>query len=67
MNNQTGLYIFDEVLFDCFPTGEEVLGGAPFNVAWHLQALGDQPSFISRVGRDDYGDRIKLLISTSPS
>ena len=58
MNNQIELYIFGEVLFDCFPSGERVLGGAPFNVAWHLQALGDQPRFISRVGADDQGDRI---------
>jgi len=58
MKNQTELYIFGEVLFDCFPTGEQVLGGAPFNVAWHLQALGDQPRFISRIGDDPRGDTI---------
>ena len=55
---RSGLYIFGEVLFDCFPSGEEVLGGAPFNVAWHLQALGDNPLFISRVGNDVQGDLI---------
>nr|WP_320012490.1 carbohydrate kinase [uncultured Desulfobulbus sp.] len=58
MKTESGLYIFGEVLFDCFPSGEEVLGGAPFNVAWHLQALGDTPLFISRVGNDVQGDRI---------
>ncbi|MDA3902635.1 MAG: carbohydrate kinase [Desulfuromusa sp.] len=58
MKNQAELYIFGEVLFDCFPTGEQILGGAPFNVAWHLQALGDQPRFISQVGKDERGDRI---------
>ncbi|MGD9948084.1 MAG: carbohydrate kinase [Desulfobulbus sp.] len=55
MNKQTGLSIFGEVLFDCFPTGEQILGGAPFNVAWHLQALGDRPLFISRIGDDEKG------------
>ncbi len=50
--------IFGEVLFDCFPTGERVLGGAPFNVAWHLQAFGEAPLFISRVGMDDDGKSI---------
>lgn len=50
--------IFGEVLFDCFPNGETVLGGAPFNVAWHLQAMGDAPSFVSRVGRDELGEQI---------
>ncbi|ACN15521.1 PfkB2 [Desulforapulum autotrophicum HRM2] len=58
MTNHAGLYIFGEVLFDCFPTGEEILGGAPFNVAWHLQALGNQPGFISRVGKDSSGSKI---------
>lgn len=57
-DNQAQLLIFGEVLFDCFPSGEQVLGGAPFNVAWHLQALGDQPRFISRVGNDELGQRI---------
>jgi len=50
--------IFGEVLFDCFPTGERVLGGAPFNVAWHLQAFGEAPEFISRVGNDTDGNMI---------
>lgn len=50
--------IFGEVLFDCFPTGERVLGGAPFNVAWHLQAFGETPLFVSRVGMDEDGRSI---------
>lgn len=50
--------VFGEVLFDCFPTGERVLGGAPFNVAWHLQALGDAPLLISRVGEDAAGAEV---------
>jgi len=58
MMDQQPLIIFGEVLFDCFPTGESVLGGAPFNVAWHLQALGDEPKFISAVGDDDLGHQI---------
>jgi fructokinase len=47
--------IFGEVLFDRFPDGSTVLGGAPFNVAWNLKALGLDPLLISRVGRDDLG------------
>lgn len=58
MSDGTKLLVFGEVLADCFPTGEEVLGGAPFNVAWHLQALGDTPRFISRVGDDALGKKI---------
>lgn len=50
--------IFGEVLFDHFPGGETVLGGAPFNVAWNLQALGARPLTISRIGADDPGARV---------
>ena len=50
--------IFGEVLFDQFPDGRRVLGGAPFNVAWHLQAFGEAPVFISRVGADEDGANI---------
>ncbi len=51
--------IFGEVLFDCFPGGERVLGGAPFNVAWHLQGFGAAPLFISRIGDDALGARVR--------
>lgn len=53
------LCIFGEVLLDCFPDGRRVLGGAPFNVAWHLQAFGAGPRFISAVGADADGERIR--------
>ncbi len=50
--------VFGEVLFDHFPDGKRVLGGAPFNVAWHLQAFGLEPRFISRVGNDPEGEAV---------
>ena len=50
--------IFGEVLFDRFPDGSEVLGGAPFNVAWHLQGFGLRPRLISRIGEDRAGRRV---------
>jgi fructokinase len=55
-------FIFGEVLFDHFPDGSRVLGGAPFNVAWHLQAFGLSPYFISRVGDDVAGREIADLM-----
>ena len=58
MKTNAPVLVFGEALFDCFPGGERVLGGAPFNVAWHLQALGDQPLFISRIGNDRLGRKI---------
>ena len=59
MNNNKQLLIFGEVLFDCFEDGSTVLGGAPFNVAWHLQAFGCEPLFVSRVGDDELGEKIR--------
>lgn len=50
--------IFGEVLLDRFPDGNVVLGGAPFNVAWNLQALGLTPLLISRIGTDSLGELI---------
>ena len=58
MKTNAPILVFGEALFDCFPGGEQVLGGAPFNVAWHLQALGDQPFFISGIGNDALGQKI---------
>lgn len=55
--------VFGEALFDCFPDGRTVLGGAPFNVAWHLQGFGLDPVFISRVGNDKAGREIIARMS----
>lgn len=60
---QHPICIFGEVLFDCFPDGRNVLGGAPFNVAWHLQAFGQAPVFVSSVGDDDAGRDIRESMS----
>jgi len=51
--------IFGEVLFDEFPDGAQILGGAPFNVAWHLRAFNLDPVIISRVGGDELGKKIR--------
>jgi fructokinase len=56
--------IFGEVLFDRFPDGSEVLGGAPFNVAWNLQAFGIRPYFVSRIGNDELGEKIQSEMQT---
>ena len=51
--------IFGEVLFDHFPDGSRVLGGAPFNVAWHLRGFGANPLVLSAVGDDDEGREVR--------
>ena len=57
--NHNPIAIFGEALIDQFPGGQQILGGAPFNVAWHLQAFNQNPCFISRVGLDAAGDTIR--------
>lgn len=44
-----------EILWDALPAGL-FLGGAPFNVASHLQALTEDVAFVSRVGDDLLGE-----------
>ena len=51
------MLLFGEVLFDVF-SDRSVLGGAPFNVARHLQAFGCQPALLSRVGDDALGRQV---------
>lgn len=55
--------IFGELLFDCFSDGSKVMGGAPFNVAWHLQGFGIRPLLISRVGDDEPGEWLLSTLS----
>jgi len=50
--------IFGEALFDIFPDGKEVLGGAPFNVAWNLAGLGMRPLLITKIGKDERGKAV---------
>lgn len=52
------ILVIGEVLFDCFPDGHRVLGGAPFNVAWHLRGFGATPAFASAVGEDAHGREV---------
>jgi len=54
--------VFGEVLYDHFPGGARILGGAPFNVAWHLQAFGLAPLLVSRVGGDVEGRSVRAAM-----
>ncbi len=46
-----------ELLWDCFPTGR-LPGGAPANVAFHVQQLGIPAAVVTRVGTDPLGDEL---------
>jgi fructokinase len=52
------ILIFGEVLADLFPE-QTIIGGAPYNVARHLQAFGLQPLLVTKIGADAYGDAIE--------
>ena len=54
--------IFGEALYDCFPNGNQVAGGAPFNVAWGLRGFGHDATLLSAVGDDLEGKALRDLI-----
>lgn len=55
---------FGEVLWDILPSAE-LPGGAPMNVAYHLRKLGVYPALITRIGKDEYGTRLKAMLENS--
>lgn len=48
-----------ELLWDVFPDGRKVAGGAPFNFAFHCRQLGHPAAIISRVGDDELGRELR--------
>lgn len=59
-----------EVLMDVFENGHSTLGGAPFNVTYHLHQLiralsAGQAVFLSAVGPDSWGNSIRAAIQES--
>jgi fructokinase len=48
-----------ELLWDVFPGGRKVAGGAPFNFAFHCRQLGHEAVIVSRVGADDLGRELR--------
>lgn len=52
---------YGEILWDVLPDGPQP-GGAPLNVAYHLNKLGLNASLISRVGKDDNGRKLENLM-----
>src|SRR4051794_30500366 len=48
-----------ELLWDVFPDGRKVAGGAPFNFAFHCHQLGHDAVIVSRVGDDELGRALR--------
>lgn len=55
--------VFGEAVIDHYPDGS-LVGGAPLHVATHLAASGWLVQFVTRVGRDAAGRRIKETLET---
>ena len=54
---------YGEILWDVLPDGAQP-GGAPLNVAYHLNKMGLSTSIISRIGNDHNGERLVNLMDT---
>jgi fructokinase len=50
-----------EILWDVLPD-KELPGGAPLNVAYHLQKLSQRVAVVSRIGKDSHGQRLLQLM-----
>ncbi|MFO0801686.1 MAG: carbohydrate kinase [Gemmataceae bacterium] len=48
-----------ELLWDIYPDGRKVAGGAPFNFAFHCHQLGHEAVIVSRVGDDELGRELR--------
>ena len=67
MSGSPKIFCFGEMLWDNFPSGK-VPGGAPMNVCYHLNQLGNPAHLISRVGKDQDGtELLNFLISKNIS
>jgi fructokinase len=51
-----------EVLWDVYPDGRKVAGGAPFNFAFHCHQLGHDAVIVSRVGDDELGRALRARV-----
>ncbi|RAJ35737.1 carbohydrate kinase family protein [Pedobacter cryoconitis] len=57
----TSAICFGEILWDVLPDGPQP-GGAPLNVAYHLNKLGVSTSIISKIGNDENGEKLVNLL-----
>lgn len=60
--NKHQVVCFGEVLWDILPSGA-LPGGAPMNVAYHLQKLNKNPALITRIGIDKRGQDLMNIFS----
>ncbi|MCW3467208.1 carbohydrate kinase family protein [Chitinophaga nivalis] len=62
-NRETpGIICFGEMLWDLLPD-KALPGGAPMNVAYHLQQLQEKITMVSRIGNDERGYALLDIVS----
>jgi fructokinase len=61
MTNRTSVVCFGEILWDVLPD-QSMPGGAPMNVAYHLNNLGIDTNLISCVGDDEKGKELLSIL-----
>ena len=59
----TPFICFGEILWDILPDGPQP-GGAPLNVAYHLNKFGVKSSLVSKVGKDNNGKKLYDLLES---
>jgi fructokinase len=62
--SQHAVVCFGEVLWDLLPD-KSLPGGAPMNVAYHLNKLGVPATLLTKIGHDDYGEKLLEILSQS--
>ncbi|WP_183559939.1 carbohydrate kinase family protein [Mucilaginibacter sp. SP1R1] len=60
-NPVTPAICYGEILWDVLPDGPQP-GGAPLNVAYHLNKLGMATSLVSKIGDDANGQKLEKLL-----
>ncbi|SDT32839.1 fructokinase [Mucilaginibacter mallensis] len=60
-NYITPAICFGEILWDVLPDGPQP-GGAPLNVAYHLNKMGMATSLVSKIGNDEDGKKLAQLL-----
>jgi len=61
--NSTPAVCYGEILWDVLPEGPQP-GGAPLNVAYHLNKMGVSTSIISKIGNDSNGRKLVDLVDS---
>jgi len=64
MSEGSLILCFGEVLWDIID-GQKIPGGAPMNVALHLNKLGRNVRFVSRTGYDQLGSDLEKFLTSS--